>query len=140
MSSGCIAVALCRCHAPPALGPKTVCKSLALAFATSRSRSTPAACSTPPIGSPDTCVMCLTWSTALASAARQRTREVACCNAASAPSKPCPSRATLPLRDASTIACVPPESAFAARSPSPPSPPVITSAPRSCTGFARPTA
>ena len=84
--------------------------------------------------------MCLTWSTALASAARQRTREVACCSAASAPSKPCPSRATLPLRDASTIACVPPESAFAARSPSPPSPPVITSAPRSCTGFSRPTA
>eukprot|EP00966_Prymnesium_polylepis_P329497 7385182-Prymnesium_polylepis.1 len=118
-ATGRHAVAQCTCHAASALGAKT------------RSRSSPATCSTLVRAEPVPPANRISPSTSSASATspvRICTIVALCpCSAVNCAARPCPSRAVAPLREQS-------KSAFARacarnvaeRKPKPPSPPVIT--------------
>eukprot|EP00966_Prymnesium_polylepis_P214179 4960138-Prymnesium_polylepis.2 len=120
-SNGALDAAHRRNHAPSAFDAY-IHRTLLASSAVSRPLSpTPAACITP-IVQPAHCSAPTSFISALShavtSAAVPSERSFIC--------RPCPSRATRPLRDARK-ACTAPlsTSSAAARSPSPPSPPVI---------------
>eukprot|EP00964_Phaeocystis_antarctica_P115651 scaffold79633_cov69-Phaeocystis_antarctica.AAC.2 len=121
-------VAACRCAAPPAFGWNGDATCNAESRCNSRSASTPAACSTP------------AGHTSAASAAASAASPPSHARTVVVPlerptarndvSRPCPPRATKPLRDVSTRRTAPRDASNAApRSPRPPSPPVTSHAP-----------
>eukprot|EP00964_Phaeocystis_antarctica_P051516 scaffold30060_cov60-Phaeocystis_antarctica.AAC.2 len=126
--SGVVDVAWCTCAAATALGNSNAARRHACTPSIRPLSPRPAACSTP------------SGRTSAASAAASAASPPSHATTVVAPpdrstarsdaSRPCPPRATKPLRDVSTSRAAPRDASIAApRSPSPPSPPVTSHAP-----------